>query len=125
MVRDDGRVELVGRAKEMISRGGNKVAPLEIDALFAAHPDVHAALSAGVPVARLGETIHLFVVPRAGAALDPEGLRAWAMARIERYKVPDVIHVGDALPIGRTGKADRAAARALAEQWLAARDSEG
>ena len=108
-MRADGRVELVGRLKEMIVRGGNKVSPLEIDRLFLGHPDVQAALSAGVPDLRLGETIHVVVVPREGAALDPHALRDWARERIDRYKLPDAIHVRDALPTGRTGKADRTA----------------
>src|ERR1700730_12548564 len=62
-----GYVELVGRAKDIISRGGNKIAPLEIDNLLGEHPDVAAALCAGVPDERLGEVIHAVIVPRAGA----------------------------------------------------------
>lgn len=115
-VRGDGRVELVGRSKEMISRGGAKVAPLELDRLFASHPDVEAALSAGVPDESLGETIHVVVVPRRGAALDAQALRAWAAERVERHKVPDSVHVGDRLPVGLTGKADRAAVVGLARK---------
>ena len=65
-----GYVELVGRAKDIISRGGNKIAPLEIDNLLAEHPDIAAALCAGVPDERLGEVIHAVIVPRAGAAID-------------------------------------------------------
>ena len=56
--RTDGFVELVGRSKEIISRGGNKIAPLEIDQLFAAHPDVAAALTTGIPDPLLGESLH-------------------------------------------------------------------
>ena len=118
-IRKDGRVELVGRSKEMIVRGGNKVSPLEIDRLFLGHPDVQAALSAGVPDVRLGETIQVVVVPREGAALDPQGLRDWASLRIERYKVPDAIHVRDALPTGRTGKADRTAVARIGQEATA------
>ena len=76
---ENGRVALIGRAKDIISRGGIKIAPLEIDNLLAGHPDVAAALCAGVPDARLGEVIHAVVVPRNGAALDPAALRAWLL----------------------------------------------
>jgi len=110
--RTDGFVELVGRSKEVISRGGNKVVPLEIDRLFAAHPDVAAALATGVPDELLGERIHVLLVPRPGVDLDRAALLAWAAGRIERFKLPDVIHVGSDLPLGRTGKADRNALRA-------------
>jgi len=119
-LRADGRVELIGRIKEMIARGGNKIAPLEIEHLFASHPDVVAALCAGVPDERLGEAVHVLLVPKRGAALDPDALRQWAAARIERYKLPDDIHVGAALPLGPTGKADR---RALARTIVEARSA--
>jgi acyl-CoA synthetase (AMP-forming)/AMP-acid ligase II len=115
-VRPDGRVELVGRAKDIISRGGYKIAPLEVEGLLARHPDVAAALCAGVPHGRLGECIHAVVVPRAGTAPDAQSIRAWASDRIEHYKLPDVIHLRESLPLGRTGKADRAAIAAIAAQ---------
>ena len=113
-VTASGNVELVGRAKDIISRGGHKIAPLEIDNLLAEHPDVATALCAGVPDERLGEVIHAVVVPRAGAALDAAALRDWLLARTERFKVPEVFHVRDALPAGATGKADRRAIANLA-----------
>jgi acyl-CoA synthetase (AMP-forming)/AMP-acid ligase II len=108
--RDDGCVALVGRAKDIISRGGNKIGPLEIENLFARHGGVAAALAFGAPDERLGESLQLMVVRR-DPALSEADLRDWARERIERYKVPDAIHFVDTLPVGRTGKADRAAAR--------------
>ena len=117
-VDEYGRVALIGRAKEIVSRGGIKIAPLEVDHLLAEHPDVAAALCAGVPDERLGEVLHAVVVPRAGAALDTASLRDWLLARTERNKVPEVFYVRDALPSGSTGKADRRAVARLAEGKL-------
>jgi long-chain acyl-CoA synthetase len=112
----DGAVALIGRAKDIISRGGNKIAPLEIDNLLAEHPEIAAALCAGVADERLGEVIHAVIVTRAGARLDATGLRDWLLARTERYKVPDVFYFRDALPAGASGKADRKAVAQLAAQ---------
>jgi long-chain acyl-CoA synthetase len=112
----DGAVALIGRAKDIISRGGNKIAPLEIDNLLAEHPEIAAALCAGVPDERLGEVIHAVIVPRAGARLDAAALRDWLLARTERFKVPEVFHFRDALPSGSSGKADRRAVAQLAAQ---------
>jgi len=111
---DGGYVELIGRAKDIISRGGNKIAPLEIDNLLAEHPGIAAALCAGVPDERLGEVVHAVIVPRAGAEIDAAALRDWLMARTERFKVPDAFHIRDALPSGASGKADRRAVTQLA-----------
>ncbi|MBB3974058.1 class I adenylate-forming enzyme family protein [Hansschlegelia beijingensis] len=112
-LRADGRVELVGRSKEIISRGGNKISPVEVENMLCAHADVAAALCAGVPDERLGEAIHAVVVLKRGAAASADDLRAWAAQRIERFKIPDVIAFADALPLGATGKASRAAIRAM------------
>lgn len=105
--RVDGLVELAGRRKEIISRGGIKISPLEIDTLFAKHPDVLATLCGGIPDSRLGETVHVLVVPRAGAKLEANALLDWAATRIEKQKLPNGIHFVDSLPLGRTGKTDR------------------
>jgi acyl-CoA synthetase (AMP-forming)/AMP-acid ligase II len=120
-----GYVELVGRAKDIISRGGNKIAPLEIDNLLGEHPDVAAALCAGVPDERLGEVIHAVIVPRAGADIDAVALRDWLLARTERFKVPEVFHFRDVLPSGSSGKADRRAVAQLATQATRGRGATG
>lgn len=114
-VRDGGVVELAGRAKEIISRGGNKVSPLEIEQVFAAHPDVAAAMAAGVPDPILGERIHLLVVPRPGCAPTEPALRQFAAPNLPKFKQPDVFHFAADLPLGRTGKADRGRLRQMIE----------
>lgn len=111
LIAPDGEVFLRGRLKELINRGGNKVSPLEVEAVFAKHPAVRATLATGVPDPRFGEAIHLLVVPRDGAMLGAEALLAWARDRIDRFKLPDAVHFAAALPLGATGKADRTALR--------------
>jgi long-chain acyl-CoA synthetase len=61
-------------------------------------------------------------VPRAAVRLDADALRRWAAARTERYKLPDGIHFAKSLPLGATGKADRAA---LARMIMRARSASG
>ena len=104
----DGAVALVGRLKELVSRGGNKIAPQEIDDILSSHPAVAASLSAGLPDARLGEALHSAVVLAAGDEITPMALRSWLAERTERFKLPDTITIMDALPTGPTGKASRA-----------------
>lgn len=109
-IRDDGHVQLVGRSKDVVSRGGNKIAPLEIENMFARHEGVAAVLAFGMPDDRLGESLHLMIVAR-DRSLSELDLRAWAEGRLERFKTPDAFHFVETLPAGRTGKVDRAAAR--------------
>ncbi|HLJ62631.1 MAG TPA: fatty acid--CoA ligase family protein [Stellaceae bacterium] len=111
-VTEAGMVRLIGRRKEIIARAGNKIAPLEIERVFLDHPGITAALATGLPDERLGEAIHLLVVPGEGVVLQPAELRQWAAMKLERYKLPDVIHIGSEIPLGRTGKADRGALKA-------------
>ena len=99
----------------MISRGGNKVTPVEIEQAVCAHPDVAAAMATGIADALLGERIHVLLVPRAGAAVDLAALRQHLATRLERFKQPDAFHIAAALPLGRTGKADRGQFKALVE----------
>lgn len=112
-IRPDGRVELMGRAKTMISRGAVKVSPLEIESAYAGNMAWTDCLAVGVPDEVLGETIHLLIA-RPGASLDTEELRQWGRTHLEPGKVPDVFHLVDQIPLGETGKADRRAAVALA-----------
>jgi long-chain acyl-CoA synthetase len=112
--RAPGVVEIAGRKKELIVRGGNKIAPQEIEFACSAHPKVAAAIAVGRPDARLGQRIHALVVPR-DASLRPAELREFLRDRLEKYKQPDVFYFARELPSGRTGKADRGRFSAMLE----------
>ena len=112
--RAPGVVEIAGRKKELIVRGGNKIAPQEIEFALGAHPKVAAALAVGRPDARLGQRIHALVVPR-DASLTAAELRAFVRERLDKFKQPDVFYFARELPAGRTGKADRGRFAALLE----------
>ncbi len=110
-LRPDGMVELVGRSKELIIRGGTKVSPLELDELLASHPAVAAALTVGIPDRVMGERIHALIVAREHERIEESALRQWIAERVEKFKRPDAYHFGTSLPTGRTGKVDRGALR--------------
>jgi long-chain acyl-CoA synthetase len=112
--RDPGVVEIAGRKKELIYRGGHKITPLEVEFACTAHPGVVAALAVGRPDERLGQRIHALIVPRE-PGLAPADLRAFLARRLEKYKHPDVLYFAGELPAGRTGKADRGRFAAMLE----------
>lgn len=108
--RDDaGWLYLAGRLKEIINRAGEKVAPLEIDAVLLRHPEVMEAAAFGRPDAVLGEEIAAAVVLQPGSTLAEHELRAWLAERLAFHKCPRSLHFVSALPKGPTGKLLRGA----------------
>jgi long-chain acyl-CoA synthetase len=101
---EDGDLFLVDRKKEMIIRGGYNVYPREVEEVLYEHPAVLEAAVVGVPHESLGEDVAAIVVPRPGADLDPEELKAWTKERVAAYKYPrHVVFVAE-LPKSPTGK---------------------
>ena len=84
----DGLIFYEGRRKEMIRRGGENIAPAEVESALSTHPDVIECAVAPVPDADLGEEAKAYVVLREGATADPAALAAFLSQRIARFKVP-------------------------------------
>jgi acyl-CoA synthetase (AMP-forming)/AMP-acid ligase II len=103
-----GRLHVAGRTDDVIKSGGLKVAPAEVEQALHCHPAVREAAVVGVDDARYGQAVAAFVVPRAGAELDPDDLRAWLRERLAGFKVPRRITLLDVLPRNANGKIDRA-----------------
>ncbi|WP_063736169.1 non-ribosomal peptide synthetase [Kitasatospora aureofaciens] len=104
---EDGYLYVVGRSKEIINRGGSKVAPVEIDDVLAGHPTVKLAVAFGVPHPTLGEDVAVAVVPRPGALVVERDLREYARERLADFKVPSRVFVVDDVPRSPTGKVQR------------------
>jgi long-chain acyl-CoA synthetase len=100
----DGYVAIKDRLKDMINRGGEKVYCVEVEEVLCGHPGVLEAAVVGVPDAVYGEIVKACVVPRPGASLDPEDVRAWVRARLAKFKTPAMVEVRDALPRNPNGK---------------------
>ncbi|WP_198955527.1 acyl-CoA synthetase [Frankia sp. CcI49] len=129
-VGPDGFVRLVGRAKDLIIRGGHNIDPTSIEDVLLRHPDVTAAAAVGRPDAHSGEVPVAYVAVRAGATVAAQDLLDWAAARIpERAAVQKAVHLVDRIPMTLVGKmfkvplredaARRAAGAALEEAGLA------
>ena len=99
-----GYVTIKDRLKDMINRGGEKVYCVEVEETLYAHPGVLEAAVVGVPDAVYGEAVKACVVPRPGAALDPDAVREWVRARLARFKAPERVEVLEALPRNPNGK---------------------
>ena len=93
---------MLGRKVDTIVTGGENVMPTEVEAALLAHPAVREAGVFGRPDPEWGEAVSAHVVLRASA--DPDELRAFAAARLARFKVPKTIEPVDALPRNAAGK---------------------
>lgn len=103
-VDEEGYLTIVDRVRDVINTGGVLVAPREIEDVLYAHPTVAEVAVVGVPDEKWGEAVQAFVVPRAGAEIDVEALRAHARADLASFKIPKDIRVVDALPRNASGK---------------------
>jgi oxalate---CoA ligase len=105
LLDEHGYLKLTGRIKELINRGGEKISPLEVDAVLLEHPAVAEAVSFAAPDAKYGEEVHAAVVLKATAT--PAEIQAHCSKRLADFKVPKVIHIAQVVPRTATGKIQR------------------
>ncbi|MEV5959042.1 AMP-binding protein [Streptomyces sp. NPDC051987] len=105
MMRDDGYVEIVGRIKDMIIRGGENIYPREIEEFLYAHPKIRDVQVVGVPHEKYGEEVLACVIPHDPAAPPTlDELRAFCAGRLAHYKVPSRIQILQTFPMTVSGK---------------------
>ena len=111
----DGYLFIVGRIKDIINRGGQKVAPAEVEQALLSHPDVVEAAAFSIPHRRLGEDVAAAVVLRQDAKVSAQRLRDFARERLARFKVPGLIRIVPEIPkgAGRKDQAQRTRGRAF------------
>ncbi|MEV4381509.1 AMP-binding protein [Streptosporangium sp. NPDC049644] len=107
-----GDLAIVDRKKELFIAGGFNVSPAEVEGLLLREGSLDQAAVVAVPDERMGEVGWAFVVPRQGAAVEPEKVISWARDNMSNYKVPRRVVVVDALPVTGNGKIDKRALRA-------------
>jgi fatty-acyl-CoA synthase len=104
---DDGYLNIVGRIKDLVIRGGENVYPREVEEFLYAHPDIADVQVIGVPDERYGEELMAWVIPREGASLDEDAVRDFCRGRIAHYKVPRYVKFVDSFPMTVTGKVQK------------------
>jgi fatty-acyl-CoA synthase len=117
---EDGYLNIVGRSKDMVVRGGENVYPREVEEFLQGHPDVIEVAVIGVPDARYGEELMAWVKLRAGSSFDEDDLSAFCRGRIAHFKVPRYLKVCEEFPMTVTGKVQKFRMReaAIAELGL-------
>ena len=102
---DAGYVQITGRIKDMVIRGGENIYPREIEEFLYTHPDILDAQVIGVPDEKYGEELCAWIRMREGAQpLDADAVRTFATGKLAHYKIPRYVTVVDEFPMTVTGK---------------------
>ena len=109
----EGYVNIVGRIKDMIIRGGENIYPREIEEFLYTHPAIADVQVIGVPDERYGEEVCAWVVLRESAELDEDELKEFCRGQIARFKIPRYVRFVDAFPMTVTGKVQKFKMREL------------
>ena len=120
---DEGYVNIVGRSKDMVIRGGENVYPREVEEFLYSHPSIADVQVIGVPDQRYGEELMAWVIPRDGASIDADAVREFCHGRIAHYKIPRYVKTVDAFPMTVTGKVQKFKMREQAIDELGLADS--
>jgi fatty-acyl-CoA synthase len=115
---EEGYVNIVGRIKDMIIRGGENIYPREIEEFLYTHPQISDVQVIGVPDARYGEEIMAWVKLRDGQIVTAEELRDYCRDKIAHYKIPRYVKFVDAFPTTVTGKVQKFVMREQSIQEL-------
>ncbi len=121
----EGYVNIVGRIKDMIIRGGENVYPREVEEFLYTHPDVVEVQVIGVPDRRYGEEVMAWIQPRDGTEVTAAGIKEFCRGAIARYKVPRYIKFTDSFPMTATGKIQKFKMRETSIAELGLQDAAG
>src|SRR5262249_33467212 len=110
----DGYVNIVGRIKDMIIRGGENIYPREIEEFLHTHPAVSEAQVIGVPSIKYGEEVMAWIKVKPSAALTDEELIRFCTGKIATYKIPRMWKFVEAFPLTVTGKVQKFRRREIA-----------
>jgi fatty-acyl-CoA synthase len=122
----EGYVNIAGRIKDMIIRGGENIYPREVEEYLYTHPDIADVQVIGVPDQKYGEELMAWIVMRPSAEqLTAERIREFCSGRLAHYKIPRYVHIVDAFPMTVTGKIRKAEMREHAVELVGLHDGAG
>jgi fatty-acyl-CoA synthase len=114
----DGYVNIVGRSKDMIIRGGENIYPREIEEFLYTHPEISDVQVVGVPDERYGEEIAAFVIARTPGMVDTDAVREFCHGKIAHFKIPRYVIPVEEFPMTITGKIQKFKLREQAIEWF-------
>jgi fatty-acyl-CoA synthase len=120
---DEGYLNIVGRSKDMVIRGGENVYPREIEEFLYTHEGIADVQVIGVPDEKYGEELCAWVIARAGADLEEDAVREYCRGRLAHFKVPRYVIFADEFPMTVTGKVQKFKMREASVERLGLQDA--
>jgi fatty-acyl-CoA synthase len=120
---EEGYINIVGRIKDMIIRGGENVYPREVEEFLYTHPKIRDVQVVGVPDVKYGEAVMAFVQLHPGESATEEEIRAFCQGKIAHYKIPRYVKFVDSFPMTVTGKIQKFKMRESAIEELGLQDA--
>jgi fatty-acyl-CoA synthase len=106
-MRPDGYINIVGRVKDMIIRGGENIYPAEIEAFLMRHPKIAEAQVVGIPDEYMGEEVCALIRLKRGEIIEEEGIKQYCKDGISRHKVPKFFRIVESFPLTASGKVQK------------------
>ena len=100
----EGYIDITGRIKDMVIRGGENIYPKEVEEFLYTHPDIADVQVVGVPDAKYGEELMAWIIPKPGVKLDEDAVRTFCKGNISRHKIPKYIEFTEEFPMTASGK---------------------
>jgi len=122
-IDEDGYVNIAGRIKDLVIRGGENVYPREVEEFLYRHPAIQDVQVIGVPDQKYGEELCAWAILRDGATLTEDGLRAFCKGQIAHYKIPRYIRFVESFPMTVTGKIQKFVMREMMKEELRLKDA--
>lgn len=116
---EEGYINIVGRIKDMIIRGGENIYPREIEEYLYTHPNISDAQVVGIPDKKFGEIVMAWIKPKAGTDLNEEEIKSFCKGKIAHYKIPVHIKFTSEFPMTVTGKIRKVEMREISIKELA------
>lgn len=115
---EDGYLDITGRIRDMVIRGGENIYPREIEEFLYTHPDVEDVQVVGVPDPKYGEELMAWIIPKQGKEVTEQTIRDFCQGNISHFKIPRYIQFTDAYPMTASGKIMKFKLQEMAKEQL-------
>lgn len=118
IIDSEGYIEITGRIKDMVIRGGENVYPRELEEFLYQHPSIQDVQVVGVPDPKYGEELMAWIIAKDGVTLSAEEIRAYCKGKISHHKIPRYIEFTESYPMTASGKIQKYLLREMSKDKI-------